>query len=238
MISVIIPALNEDLTVGDVVRGARGALASRGVEGEVIVVDGGSTDATTRQAKVAGARVLSRPGAGKGSCVREGMAAALGDTLVLMDSDGQDVPAELSSLLGAFRSSGADFVSGSRFLGTFLDRGISPLDYWGNRMLTGLANMLYGTRFSDINASYRVLRRASLAGLTWDFTEFEVESEMILKSARAGLQILEGPVTRERRLGGVRKFRRVRQGLRILRTILLVRWSWRPPGRKPTPGTT
>lgn len=237
MISIVIPALNEELTVGDVVRGVRGALAARGPDTEVIVVDGGSTDATMRQAAVAGARVMSRPGAGKGLCVREGMSAARGDTLVLMDSDGQDVPAEVFSLVGAFRSSGADFVSGSRFLGTILERGISPIDYWGNRMLTGIANLLCGTRLSDINASYRVIRRRAFDGIRWECSEFEVESEMILKAARAGLQILEVPVTRERRLAGVRKFRKLRHGLRILRTILHIRFFWRPPQADPTHGT-
>ncbi|HZI93217.1 MAG TPA: glycosyltransferase family 2 protein [Patescibacteria group bacterium] len=231
MNTVVIPALNEELTVGDVVRGVRGALAARGLDAEVIVVDGGSTDATTRQAELAGARVLRLPGAGKGLCVREGIAAARGDTLVLMDSDGQDVPAELPALLGAYRSAGADFVNGSRFLGTFLDQGISPIDRWGNRALTGLANLLCGSHLSDINASYRVIRRAAIEGIRWDFTEFEIESEMILKATRAGLQVLEVPVTRQRRLGGIRKFQKVRHGLRILRTILSVSLLWRPPAR-------
>jgi len=115
LISVIIPALNEELTVGDVVRGVRGALATGARDTEVIVVDGGSTDATARQAELAGARLISKPGAGKGTCVREGISAARGDTLVLLDSDGQDVPAELASLIRAFRASRSDFVSGPAF---------------------------------------------------------------------------------------------------------------------------
>ena len=231
MISVVIPALNEEQTVGDVVRGVKGALAQSGMTAEVIVVDGGSTDATTRQAEVAGARVLRHPGMGKGWCVRQGMKAARGQTLVLMDSDGQDVPSELPGLVRALSSSGADFVSGSRFLGTFLDRGIAPIDRWGNRALTGLANALNRTRLSDINASYRAIRVGALSGISWDFMEFEIESEMILKAVRSGLQVLEVPVTRERRLGGVRKFTKVRQGLRILRTILQVSLFWGPEGR-------
>jgi len=229
MISVVIPAINEEQTVGDVVRGVKGALAAGGMPAEVIVVDGGSTDATVRQAQVAGARVITRPGLGKGLCVREGMVQARGDILVLMDSDGQDVPAELPGLVRAMRSSGADFVNGSRFLGTFLDGGIAPIDQLGNRALTWLANLLTGARLSDINASYRVIRRSAIERITWEFAEFEVESEMILKASRAGLQILEVPVTRERRLGGVRKFRKIRQGLRILRTIMRVGLLWKPP---------
>lgn len=232
MISVIIPALNEEQTVGDVVRGvfgALGAMASGGGPIEVIVIDGGSTDATARQAELAGATVLRRPREGKGRSVRAGFARARGEVLVLMDSDGQDVPSELPSLLSAFRSSGADFVSGSRFLGTFREKGISRVDRWGNRALTWLANLLVGCRLSDINASYRVMRRRAMSSFDWRFEEFEVESEMILKAARAGLEILEVPVTRERRLGGVRKFRKVRHGCRILLTILRVRFLWKPP---------
>ena len=235
MISVIIPALNEEQTVGDVVRGVRGALGSRAVAEsyfEVIVVDDGSTDATSRQAELAGARVLRRPHEGKGFAVRAGLAAARGDTIVLMDSDGQDVPNELTGLVAAFRTSGADFVNGSRFLGTFRDHGISRVDYWGNRMLTALANMACRASLSDINASYRVIRRKAVAEITWEFREFEVESEMILKAARAGLEILEVPVTREKRLGGIRKFRKIRHGLRILITILRVRFLWNPPDRR------
>jgi len=236
VISVIIPAFNEELTVGDVVRGVLGALGSIGAAAEVIVVDDGSTDATARQARIAGARVLRRPHEGKGLAVRAGLAAAAGDTLVLMDSDGQDVPSELPSLLAAFRNTGADFLNGSRFLGVFRDRGISPLDRRANRALTGIANLVCGTHLSDINASYRVIRRDAVQGMRWGFREFEVESEMILKAARTGLVITEVPVTRERRLGGIRKFRRVRHGTRILLTILKVAFLWRPPvpGASPT----
>ena len=115
MISIIIPAHNEEQTVGDVVRGVRGALAGRVGDVEVLVVDDGSTDNTAREAELAGARVLRRPRIQKGRAVREGLATARGDTLVLMDSDGQDVPAELPQLLAALRSTGADFINGSRF---------------------------------------------------------------------------------------------------------------------------
>ena len=235
MISVIIPAFNEEQTVGDVVRGLHGAfgkIAGRAEPFEVIVVDSGSTDATARLSEKAGAIVLRRPHEGKGKAVLAGMASARGDVLVLMDSDGQDVPAELPLLLREFRTSGADFVNGSRFLGTFKDKGISRIDLMGNRALTLLANLLCGCRISDINASYRVIRRSAIAGITWRCREFEIESEMVLKAFRAGLQILEVPVTRERRLGGVRKFGKVRQGLRILGMILHTGLVWRPP----TPG--
>jgi glycosyltransferase involved in cell wall biosynthesis len=232
MISVVIPAYNEEQTVGDVVRGVRGALsamASVAEPVEVIVVDGGSTDATARMAQIAGATILRRPHGGRGLALRAGLAAAKGEILVLMNSDGQDLPSELPSLLRAFKSSGADFVSGSRFMGTFREEGISPVDRWGNRALTGLANLLCGTHLSDINASYRVMRRSAVAGFGWRFEQFEGESEMILKAARAGLDVLEVPITRQRRMGGVRKFRRLRHGLGILLTIFRTRFLWRPP---------
>jgi glycosyltransferase involved in cell wall biosynthesis len=232
VISVVIPAFNEEQTVGDVVRGVHGAfgkIAGWGEPFEVLVVDSGSTDATARLSEKAGAIVLRRPHEGKGQAVRAGLASARGEVIVLMDSDGQDLPSELPLLLKAFRTSGADFVNGSRFLGTFRLDGISPIDRYGNRALTILANLLVGSHLSDINASYRVIRRSAIAGIPWRCREFEVECEMILKASRAGLQILEVPVTRERRLGGVRKFRKVRQGLRILGMILHTGLLWRPP---------
>ncbi len=230
MISVIIPAHNEEQTVGDVVRGVRGALAGR-ADAEILVVDDGSTDNTAREAALAGATVLKRPRIQKGRAVRAGLAAARGDVIVLMDSDGQDVPAELPQLLAAMRSTGADLISGSRFAGRFAEHGITGVDYWGNRCLTGLANILHGARLNDINASYRVFRASAIRNISWDCTEFEVESEMILKAWRAGLAIQEVPVTRQRRLGGIRKFRKLRHGTRIFMTILKVRFLWRPPVR-------
>ncbi|HET9481420.1 MAG TPA: glycosyltransferase family 2 protein [Candidatus Polarisedimenticolia bacterium] len=236
MISVIIPALDEAPIVGQVVRDVLAELARLGQPAEVLVADDGSTDDTARCAEQAGATVLRLPRRGKGLAVRAALQRIGGDRIVLMDSDGQDVPVELAGLLAAYESSGADFVNGSRFLGTFRDRGISSVDYWGNRALTGLANLLCGCRLSDINASYRVIRRVAVEPLGWSFEEFEIESEMILKASRAGLKIVEVPVTRERRLGGVRKFRKVRHGLRILMTILKVRFAWSPPvpaGRRP-----
>lgn len=231
MISVIIPAFNEEQTIGDVVRGALGALGSLGVAAEVIVVDDGSTDATARLARVAGAKVLRQPHAGKGLAVRSGLAGAKGETLVLMDADGQDLPAELPGMISAFRSSGADLLSGSRFLGVFRDAGISRLDSLGNRLLTMLANLLHGTRLTDLNGSFRILRKEAFRSVIWSCEGFEVESEMILRAARAGLKVIEVPVTRERRLGGVRKFRRWSDGLRILRAILKVRFSRNKPNK-------
>lgn len=220
-VSVVIAAHDEQHTIAAVVAGARLALGP--LLREIIVVDDGSGDGTGRVAESAGAAVIRlSPNRGKGVALRTGIGRSLGDWLVFLDADGQDDPAEIPRLLAA---AGPDvaLVNGSRFLGTLEKGAISGPNWVGNVAFTGLFDLLYGAKITDTQAGFRLIRGDLARGLVLDSAEYEIETEMLAKTLRAGFRVVEVPVTRHARQAGTTDFRRIRNGLRILRTIMAER---------------
>jgi glycosyltransferase involved in cell wall biosynthesis len=215
--SVIVPCRNEAASIQSVLRRLREVLP----DAEVIVVDDGSTDATARvAAEVAGIKVIRLArNSGKGVALRAGVAAAQGETLVFIDGDGQDDPDDVPRLLAEF-AAGARFVNGSKFIGTIETGGISRPNYFGNRFMSWLINLLFGACVTDSQSGFRAVERALVRQWRLTSTQYEIETEMLCKALKAGVAIREVPVTRRARTGGATGFRRVRNGLRILRTIL------------------
>ncbi len=212
-ITLVIPAHDEARTIAQVVADARAALPAGT---EILVVDDGSTDGTGDAAEAVGVPVLRlRPNRGKGVALREGIAAAAGELLMFIDADGQDDPAEIPRLLDAL-GPGVDMVIGSRFLGTLLDGSITASHRLGNRALTGVFNRLYGTRLTDTQAGFRLVRRASLDLGRLRAVRYEIETELTLHVARRGGTIVEVPVTRAPRPSGASGFATLYDGTRVL----------------------
>ena len=187
---------------------------------EVIVVDDGSRDDTATQARSAGARVLRfERNRGKGAALRQGVAAARGDVLVFLDADGQDAPRDIATLLDALHP-GVDLVIGSRFLGTLHDGAITPLHRFGNLALTATVNLLFGARLTDTQAGFRCMHRRTFEQCRPHATRYDVEVDMLLRVLRRGGNVVEVPVRRLPRHGGRSKLDTVRDGTRILATIL------------------
>ncbi len=221
-VTAIIAARNEAPAIAEVVRGVSAVLPP---ESEVLVMDDGSSDGTAECARAAGARVIRRASPhGKGLALRDGLAAARGDILVFLDGDGQDPPEDVTRLLAALAPD-VDLVNGSKFLGTCREGAISRINRVGNRFMTGLVNVLFGTALTDTQSGFRAVRRSSLAGFALRATEYEIETEMLLRGLRRGWTVREIGVTRDRRAAGRSGFRRVRNGLRILAVILALRWA-------------
>ncbi len=219
-LTLVIPAHEEAATIAAVIQGARSALP--GLD-DVLVVDDGSSDGTAEAAQAAGARVLRLPeNGGKGQALRRGIAEAQSELLAFIDADGQDDPAELPILLAALQPDVA-MVIGSRFLGTLLDGSITPRNRMGNRLLTGCFNLLYGSRITDTQAGFRVLRRSALDLRRLRAVRYEIETELTLHVLRRGGRVIEVPVTRAPRGGGRTGFETVRDGLRILRRMVVGR---------------
>ena len=217
-VTVVIPCHDEEASVGAVVTGCRAALA--GEPHEVLVVDDGSSDGTGAAAAQAGARVERLdPNRGKGVALLSGALAATGDVLVFMDGDGQDDPRDLPALLAALEP-GVDMVIGSRFLGTLHPGSIHPLNRMANRAFSGLISALFRVRITDSQAGFRAMSRARFLSLGLGATEYEVETEMLLRALRQDWAVREVPVGRHPRTGSVTDFHRARHGLRILGTIL------------------
>lgn len=218
----VIAAHNEEGNLAPVVRGV---LEHCPHLLEVLVVDDGSSDGTAAEAVAAGARLVQqRPNQGKGAALLFGLRELEGDPdfVLFIDGDGQDDPAEIPLLVAAAED-GADFINGSRWKGTLKRGSISLPNRLGNRFMTELLNLRHGARITDSQAGFRLIRRSLLDPDRLRSREYEVETEMMLHAVRMGARIDEVAVTRHPRGEGDTDFKRVRNGIRILVTILVGR---------------
>jgi uncharacterized protein (TIRG00374 family) len=219
-VSVVIPCLDEEATIGACVRSAWAGIRAAGVDGEVLVVDNGSSDASAERARAADAVVVDESARGYGSAYLAGMTRARGEWILMGDGDGTYDFGELPRFLAAGRS--ADLVIGSRLLGRIMPGAMPWHHRWiGNPILTGMLNMLFGTRVSDAHCGLRMIRREAADRIGLRTTGMEFASEMIIQAARAQLVIAETPITYGARPDGSRsKLRSVPDGLRHVRFML------------------
>lgn len=219
-VSIVMPCLNEAPTVATCVRKALGWLERAGMEGEVLVVDNGSTDGSPELARAAGARVVFEPVKGYGSALRRGFAEARGDWLVMGDCDDTYEFSDLDALMAPL-AQGADLSIGNRFAG-----GIAPgamtwsHRYIGTPMISFLLRLFTGLKVGDSQCGLRAFTRQALEGLELKTDGMELASEMILKAARRGLKVADVPVPYAERVGEA-KLNTFRDGWRHLRFLLL-----------------
>ena len=225
--AVVIPALNEEATIGEQIAEVLAVAAQPDLPAriaEVIVVDNGSEDRTAWRARSAGATVVSEPRRGYGRACATGVDAAGDvDLIVLMDGDRSDRVDELPLLLAPLLAGEADLVVGSRVLGSYEPGSLLPQQRFGNWLAARLLRVLYGVRVTDIGP-FRVIRRRHLLSLGMREMTYGWSVEMIARSARRGLWVREVPVTYRKRAGGDSKVSgnltaSVRAGGRILATI-------------------
>ena len=195
-ISVVIPTLNEEQAIGEVVR----AVPNERVH-EIIVVDNGSTDDTAKQASLAGARVISesRPGYGS-ACLAGAKAAADANIIVFLDGDRSDDPGQLEAVVSPLLENRADLVIGSRIKG-ILEKGAMPLHgRLGNRFIVFLLRLLYGVNITDIG-SFRAIKSKALFALKMEQMTYGWPVEMVVKAARKGLRVKSVPINYRKRIG-------------------------------------
>ncbi|HXR29784.1 MAG TPA: glycosyltransferase [Solirubrobacterales bacterium] len=214
-ISVVVPAMNEELNIGHVLTRLPEDLH------EVILVDGNSKDNTIEAAERAypGIRVLTQAGRGKGDAFRTGFAAVTGNVVVMLDADGSADPAEIPRFVEALEA-GADFAKGSRFLDGGGSADITILRQTGNAVLSGTANLLHGTHFTDLCYGYNAFWARCLPFISLDVAGFEVETLINLRIAGAGMKITEVPSYEADRISGHSNLNTFRDGFRVLGTIL------------------
>ena len=222
-ISVVIPALNEEEPIAEVVR----EVIATEIPREAVVVDNGSTDQTAERARNAGARVVSAP-RGYGRACAAGAAAVSQecDLIVFLDGDGSDVPGFIPTLVEPIINGTHDFVIGSRSRGKREPGSMNAQQIFAGHLAGFLIRTLYGVRYTDMCA-FRAIRRGSLEKLEMREETYGWNLEMQMKAARAGLRILEIPVDHRCRKGGVSKVSGTLRGtfvasFRILATFLKI----------------
>ena len=199
-ILVIIPAFNEENSVGNVVRDIPAGLVD-----EVVVVNNNSNDQTAVEAARAGATVLDEPIQGYGRACLRGIAYAQKrqpnpDIVVFIDADYSDYPDEMTRVVAPILAGDVDFVIGSRALGNRESGSMTGPQVFGNWLATTLMRWLYGVRYTDLGP-FRAIRFEHLLALNMQDTTYGWTVEMQLKAAKQGLRITEVPVSYRKRIG-------------------------------------
>lgn len=190
-IIVLIPAYNEELTIGSVV------LNALKYADQVFVVNDGSRDKTSEIARAAGAEVIDHiKNSGKAAALKTGFTELHkrdGDIIVMMDGDGQHCAAEINRLVTPIINQEADLVIGSRFLNTG-----NTIPYYrqiGQRVLNRLTNMSSSKKVSDTQSGFRAFNRKALQQMNFNSNGFAVEQNMIIHCSEKGLRIAEVPIS-------------------------------------------
>ena len=217
-ISVIIPAFNEEKSIGHVLDDL-----PQGKLNEIIVVNNACTDNTADVAKSHGARVIEETRRGYGSACLKGI-SELNDhnIVVFIDSDYSDYPEELEKLVEPIKEGEADFVIGSRMIIPDSRAVLLPQARYGNQLATFLIRLFYGHRFTDLGP-FRAIRYNSLKEIGMVDTNFGWTVEMQVKAVKHGLRIVEIPVRYRKRIGASKITGTVsgtfKAGMKILYTI-------------------
>ena len=199
-ISIIIPALNEETSIGLVVASVIDHVHN------VYVIDNGSSDKTAAIAHAAGATVISEPQRGYGrACIAGIKAASDSDILVFMDADAADAPEDLPRLLKPILEGDTDFVIGSRLSGAGTHASIEPgaltlPQRFGNWLACRLMTFFWKTSYTDLGP-FRAIRRSALTRLNMDAQTFGWTVQMQVRGAKAGLKAIEIPVSYRQRIG-------------------------------------
>jgi glycosyltransferase involved in cell wall biosynthesis len=218
-VSIVIPTLNEEEGIEEVIQAVLTALRELSISGEIVVADS-STDRTPDIARNHGAIVTEPERKGYGAAYLDGFAKARGDIIAMGDADTTYDFTELPKLIRTMQETDADMVIGSRLDGEILPGAMPPLhQYVGNPMLTRMLNTLFGAEFSDTHSGFRVFTREALDAINPQTTGMEFASEMLIGAAREDLSVEEVPITYHPRVGNA-KLESFRDGWRHIRYMI------------------
>ncbi len=232
-LTVLMPCLDEAETLAICIKKAQGYMASRGISGEVLIADNGSTDGSQDIAEGLGARVVAVAEKGYGSALLGGIKAAKGRYVIQGDADDSYDFSDLDTFIEKLRE-GYALVMGNRFKGGIKPGAMPPLHrYLGNPVLTGFGRLFFNSPVGDFHCGLRGFDRQAVQGLGLTSSGMEFASEMVVKATLQGLKIAEVPTTlspdgRSR----APHLRSWRDGWRHLRFLLLFspRWLFLYPG--------
>jgi glycosyltransferase involved in cell wall biosynthesis len=221
LLSIIIPVYNEELTVGNIVDRVKTTLQKIDLTYEIIVIDDCSYDKSLETAKKHSAKIYTlKQHLGKGYALRAGFAKAKGDIIVTIDSDGSHRPEELPQVLAPILKDKADLVIGSRYLNQ-KNVAARKLNAFGVQIFNLLIQLLTGTAITDSQSGYRAMKREILNGQRLKSGGYEIESEMLVKTAKEGFRVAEVPISFEQRTYGRSGVDPMIDGSKILLSIVL-----------------
>jgi len=219
-VSVVMPCLNEEKTVVICIKKAKEALKKHRINGEVVVVDNGSTDNSVEIAKREGAKIIHQPVRGYGSAYLKGIEEAEGKFIIIGDADDTYNFSEIGKFVEQLRD-GFEFVSGSRFKG-HIEKSAMPWlhRYIGNPGLTWLISFIFKSCFSDVYCGFKAFTKEAYKRISPLSRGMEFCLELVIKSSLLNLKRTEIPITLYARQGKS-KLRTFLDGWRSLRFILL-----------------
>ena len=221
LVSVVVPVFNEELTIGNVIERLAAVMQKTGFKYEIIVVDDCSVDNSLEISKNHSVRVFSlKEHMGKGYVLRAGFAKAKGEIVTTIDSDGSHRPEELPRLLTPILQGKADLVIGSRYLGQ-KPVVAKKLNVVGVRLFNFLIKILTRTDVSDSQSGFRVMKSVVLRSMRLKSGGYEIESEMLVKTAQHGFTVIELPISFEQRTYGTSRLDPLVDGFKILLSIAL-----------------
>jgi glycosyltransferase involved in cell wall biosynthesis len=221
LLSIIIPVYNEELTVGNIIERVKAVMQQTGFKYEVIVVDDHSFDKSLETAKKYDVKVYSlKLHLGKGYGLRAGFAKAKGDIVVTIDSDGSHRPEELPRVIAPVLQNKADMVIGSRYLNQ-KNVDARKLNAFGVQLFNFLIQMLTGVAVTDSQSGYRAMKQEVLKNQRYKSGGYEIESEMLVKTANKGFRVVEVPISFEQRTYGRSGVDPVVDGFKIILSIII-----------------
>jgi glycosyltransferase involved in cell wall biosynthesis len=224
LISIIIPVYNEELTVGNVIDRVKATMQKTRLNYEVLVVDDRSFDKSLQVIKSRGVRAFTlKEHFGKGYVLRAGFRKAEGDVIVTMDSDGSHRPEELPELLAPILHDRADLIIGSRYI-NHKHVASRKLNAFGVKIFNRLIQAFTGVFITDSQSGYRAMKREVIDKLILYARGYEIESEMLVKTFKAGFRVAEVPISFEQRTYGRSGVDPVWDGSKILYAIMLARF--------------
>ena len=223
-IAVLLPCYNEEVTIGKVVRDFKAALP----DATVYVYDNNSTDRTAEIAAAEGAIVRREPRQGKGNVIRAMFEDIDADVYVMADGD-DTYPADAAPAMVSKVLEGYDMVIGDRLSSTYFQENKRPFHNFGNRLVRGSINGLFGAHVTDIMTGYRAFSFTFVKTYPVLSRGFEVETEMTIHSLNNNLRLYEMPIQyRDRPEGSVSKLDTVGDGIKVMSTIFRMIREYKP----------